>query len=50
MSMREAKTTGLLICRTISKKGLKFIEENDPDLHYEIMQILSKTKKGGKSK
>ena len=49
MSMANAKSIGLSISHTISKKGLKFIEEYDPDLHYEIMQRLAK-QKGGKSK
>lgn len=40
--MRKATETGLLICESISPEGLKFIEEWDPDLHYEIMQTRKK--------
>lgn len=41
-TMRKATETGLLICESISPEGLKFIEEWDPDLYYEIMQARKK--------
>lgn len=41
-TMKKATETGLLICHTISPAGLKFIEEWDPDLHYEIMHVRKK--------
>ncbi len=41
-TMKKATETGLLICETISKESLAFIEEWDPDLHYEIMHELKK--------
>ena len=40
--MKKATETGLLICERISPEGLKYIEEWDPDLHYEIMQERKK--------
>jgi hypothetical protein len=40
--MKTATETGLLICERISKESLAFIEEWDPDLHYEIMQERKK--------
>ena len=40
--MKSATETGLMICERISPAGLKFIEEWDPDLHYEIMQERKK--------
>jgi len=36
--MKSARTIGLMICERISKASLKYIEEWDPDLHYDIMQ------------
>jgi len=36
--MSIAREIGLLICERISKKGLEYIEEWDPDLHYDIMR------------
>ena len=43
--MKEATATGLLICDRIKPASLKYIEEWDPDLHYEIMQKLKKQKR-----
>ena len=43
-SMARATETGLLICERILEDSLKFIEEWDPDLHYEIMQARKKRK------
>lgn len=40
--MAKATETGLLISHTISKAGLKYIAECDPDLHYAIMQARKK--------
>lgn len=40
--LSTATTIGLSICERISKAGLKFIEEWDPDLHYEIMKERKK--------
>jgi len=40
--MKTALDIGLRICERISKKGLKFIEQQDPDLHYAIEQELKK--------
>jgi hypothetical protein len=40
--MKDARAIGLLICDRISKKGLEFIEDIDPDLHYDIIQELKK--------
>lgn len=48
-AMSSAKTTGLMICNTLSPKGLKFIQKNDPELYAEILKRLAKIK-GGKSK
>lgn len=47
-SMKMAKQIGLSICERISKKGMKFIDEYDPDLHYELVQ--ERKKKGIKEK
>lgn len=43
--MSTAKSIGLDICDRFSKATLEFIEEWDPDLHYEIMQRLKKLKR-----
>jgi len=40
--MSLAREIGLLICERISKKGLEYIEEWDPDLHYDIMRERKK--------
>ena len=40
--MQRATETGLLICDRISKASLDYIEEWDPDLHYEIMKTRKK--------
>jgi hypothetical protein len=40
--MKSATETGLLCCERIKPESLKFIEEWDPDLHYEITQELKK--------
>jgi hypothetical protein len=41
-SMKIAKQIGLDICERISKAGMKFIDEHDPDLHYELVQERKK--------
>jgi len=40
--MKIAQDIGFRICDRISKRGLKFIEQQDPDLHYEIEQELKR--------
>lgn len=40
--MSTARSIGLDICERVSKKGLRFIEEHDPDLYYDIMQRKKK--------
>jgi len=40
--MKTATETGLMICERILPESLAFIEEWDPDLHYEITQELKK--------
>jgi len=40
--MAEARRIGILIADRISKKGMKFIEEYDPDLHYDLVQARKK--------
>ena len=44
--MSTARTIGILIADRISKAGMMFIEEYDPDLHYDLVQA----RKRGKSK
>jgi hypothetical protein len=41
-SMQTAKQIGLDICERISKKTMRFIDEYDPDLHYELVQERKK--------
>lgn len=48
-TVKHARSTGILISHTLSKEGLAYIEKHDPDLHYAILQRLTK-RKGGKSK
>jgi len=40
--MKVARDIGLRICERISKKGMNYIEEHDPDLHYDIVQERKK--------
>ena len=47
-TMKQATDPGLLICDTISKEGLKYISEWDPDLHYDL--VKARKKKGIKDK
>lgn len=46
--VQSARETGLLICERFSKGTLDYIEEWDPDLHYDIMK--ERKKKGVKDK
>jgi len=36
--MKTAREIGISIAERISAKGMRFIEENDPDLHYDLVQ------------
>lgn len=40
--MKIATEIGLGICERISEDSLKFIEEWDPDLHYDLVQARKK--------
>jgi len=44
--MQNARTIGLLIAERISETGMKFIEEHDPDLHYDLVQVRKRRKTG----
>lgn len=46
--MQEARRIGLLICERFSQGTLDYIEEYDPDLHFDIMK--ERKKKGVKDK
>ncbi len=41
-TMQKATDTGLLICDTISKEGMEYIAEWDPDLHYDLVKARKK--------
>jgi len=42
--IKVATSIGLAICERISKKGMAYIAEWDPDLHYALM--MERKKKG----
>jgi hypothetical protein len=43
--MRTAKSIGLKIADRISDASMKYIEEWDPDLHYELVNARKKKRK-----
>jgi len=43
--MKTARAIGILLEDRISEAGMRFIEEHDPDLHYDLVQA----RKGRKS-
>ena len=42
--MSTARMIGILIAERISKAGMRFIEEYDPDLHYDLVQARKRRK------
>jgi hypothetical protein len=43
--MRTAKSIGLKLADRISDASMKYIEEWDPDLHYELVEARKKKRK-----
>ena len=42
--MSTARAIGILIAERISEAGMRFIEEHDPDLHYDLVQVKKRRK------